>query len=167
MVTIAVNVASATKYPIIEDYMSFFNSLFGWAKPQDYKIPEQPMFTTVSVTTETKPKKPRKPRAKKTEPAPEPQAETPVAAPEVKVLKLDFDPANPRMGSLELDWNAEFIDLLKKHGYPGNSAEDVVDAWLNDICRTIIAGNNPGNVANFDNRYVNKRNLGDGKTEVS
>ena len=130
------------------------------------KKPEETKAVEAAAPPVEKIKKPRTPRVKK--PVPEPVIEEKaIAAPEVKVLKMDFDPANPRMGSLELDWNAEFIDLLKKHGYPGNSAEDVVDAWLNDICRTIIAGNNPGNVANFDNRYVNKRNLGDGKTEVS
>ena len=149
--------------------MSLFDALFGWTKPRELKIPEQPMYTVTTTVTE-KPVKPRKPRVKKPKPEPvvEPLtvAEQPVAKPEVKVLKLDFDPANPRMGSLELDWNTEFIDLLKQHGYPGNSAEDVVDAWLNDICRTIIAGNHPNNVSAFDNRYVNKRNLGDGKTEV-
>ena len=144
--------------------MSFFDFLFGSVKP--YVLPpEQPMYTSTTTVTEVKTVKPRKPRVKK--PKAEPVAAQPEAKPEVRVLKLDFDPANPRMGSLELDWNAEFIDLLKQHGYPGNSAEDVVDAWLNDICRTIIAGNNPSNISAFDNRYVNKRNLGDGKTEVS
>jgi hypothetical protein len=144
--------------------MSIIDKLFGWTKPRDHKVLEQPVFTTVTVTAETKPKKPRKPRAQKALPeAPVAVTEPAPVAPEVKVLKLDFDPANPRMGSLELDWNAEFIDLLKQHGYPGNSPEDVVDAWLNDICRTIIGQNNQAP----DNRYVNKRNLGDGMTEVS
>jgi hypothetical protein len=147
--------------------MSFFDALFGWTKSKDYKIPEQPMFTTVAVTTETKPKKTRKPRVKKTEPASDPVPEKP--APKVQVTNLNFDPKNPRLGSLELDWNDEFIQLLKQHGYAGATAEDIVDSWLNDICRTILANNYPGaNITNMDGtRYVNKRDLGDGKTEVS
>jgi hypothetical protein len=149
--------------------MSILDSLFGWAKPKESKIPEQPMYTTVTVTTESKPKKPRKPRVKK--PAPEPVAEKPAVAadPVVKVVKLDFDPANPRLGSLELDWNDEFIQLLAQHGYQGGKPEEIVDAWLNDICRTILSNQYPGsNVTNLDNaRFVKRQNLGDGKTEVS
>jgi hypothetical protein len=149
--------------------MSIIDSLFGWAKPREYKTPEQPMFTTVTVTAETKPKKPRKPRAKKPEPALEPVAEKPQVNAEVKVLKLDFDPQNPRLGSLELDWNDQFIDLLAEHGYRGGTAEELVDAWLNDICRNILANSYPGaNVTNMDgSRYVKQRDIGDGKTEVS
>lgn len=147
--------------------MSIFDSLFGWAKPRELKIPEQPMYTT--VTTEVKIKKPRKPKAKK--PAAVPVVETPVAAvdPLVKVVKLDFDPANPRLGSLELDWNDEFIQLLAQHGYQGGKPEEIVDAWLNDICRTILSNQYPGsNVTNLENaRFVKRQNLGDGKTEVS
>jgi hypothetical protein len=149
--------------------MSILDSLFGWAKPKESKIPEQPMYTTVTVTTESKPKKPRKPRVKK--PAPEPVAEKPAVAadPVVKVVKLDFDPANPRLGSLELDWNDEFIQLLAQHGYQGGKPEEIVDAWLNDICRTILNNQYPGsNVTILDNaRFVKRQNLGDGKTEVS
>ena len=149
--------------------MSFFDSLFPWAKPKEYEVPKQPMFTTVTITSEEKPKKPRKPRAKKV--APEPVAEPVVEkkAPHVAVTNLDFDPKNPRLGSLELDWNEEFIILLQDHGYTGGSAEEIVDAWLNDICRNILNNQFPGaKVTSLDAaRFVNRQNLGDGKTEVS
>jgi MFS family permease len=83
--------------------------------------------------------------------------------PEVKVLKFDFDPANPRLGSIELDWNPEFVEMLKTHGYIGNSPEEIVDQWLMDVCRTISS-----EVPYMDNvRYIQRRNLGDGKTEFS
>lgn len=143
--------------------MSLFDALFGWTKPRELKVPEQPMYTTVTVT-ETKPVKPRKPRVKK--PKPEPVAPP---APEVKVIKMDFDLNNPRLGSMELDWNDQFIELLKQHGYQGASPEDLVDAWLNDICRNIISNPFPGgNVTSLDAaRYVRRQDLGDGKTEVS
>ena len=149
--------------------MSIFDSLFGWTKPQVLKIPEQPMYTVTTTVTE-KPVKPRKPRIKK--PKPVPVVEPPpvvVAKPQVKVVKLDFDPANPRLGSLELDWNDEFIQLLAQHGYQGGKEEEIVDAWLNDICRTILNNQYPGsNVTNLDAaRFVKRQNLGDGKTEVS
>lgn len=141
--------------------MSFFDSLFGWAKPRELKVPEQPMFTT--VTTEVKVKKPRKPRVKK--PVPEPVVEKTVE-PEVKVIKMDFDPADPRQGSMELEWNAQFIKLLRQHGYAGDSEEALVDAWLNDICRNIIGQPAVGTVPEYS-RFVRRQDLGDGKTEVS
>jgi hypothetical protein len=148
--------------------MSIFDSLFGWVKPRELKIPEQPMYTSVTVT-ESKPVKPRKPRAKKSKS--EPVAETPVAVvdPQVSVVKLDFDPSNPRLGSLELDWNDEFISLLQQHGYAGAKPEDIIDAWLNDICRNILSNQFPGaSVTNIDAaRFVKRQSLGDGKTEVS
>jgi hypothetical protein len=144
--------------------MSLFDALFGWTKPRELKTPEQPMYTT--VTTEVKVKKPRKPRVKKAEPVQEPVAK---AEPRVAVTNLDFDPKNPRLGSLELDWNEEFIMLLQQHGYTGGSAEEIVDAWLNDICRNILNNQYPGaKITNIEAaRFVNRQNLGDGKTEVS
>lgn len=37
---------------------------------------------------------------------------------------------------LELDWNAEFVELLRSHGYAGESDEDIVLTWLEHIHRT-------------------------------
>jgi hypothetical protein len=111
------------------------------------------------IKKEEKPKaekKPRKPRAKKEPPA--------KAEPEVKVIKMDFDPVNPGIGSMELDWNKEFVDTLKTAGYVGSTDEDIVDAWLKDVCRT-IAGDMPGGTDNI--RYIQRRDVGGGKTEFS
>lgn len=145
--------------------MSFFDFLFGTNKPTTLP-PEQPLYTSVTVT-ESKPVKPRKPRAKKSKA--EPVAVASATEPEVKVVKLDFDPSNPRLGSLELDWNEEFIQLLQQHGYAGAKPEDIIDAWLNDICRNILSNQFPGaSVTNIDAaRFVKRQSLGDGKTEVS
>jgi len=118
-----------------------------------------------STQTSIKPKKPRTPKAKKVEEAPieEKPADT---KPEVKVLKFDFDPANPQIGSMELDWNAEFIEMLRQSGYRGVNPEALVDAWLNDIARNILA-TSQANVQNLDgSRYISRTDLGDGKTEV-
>ena len=107
------------------------------------------------TNTEQKHKKPRKKKEKpiKTEP-------------QVKVLGFDFDPKNPSMGSMELDWNAEFIEMLRQNGYRGINPEDLVDAWLNDVARNIIRTNEQ-NPPNLDTtRYVTRTNLGDGRTEI-
>ena len=109
---------------------------------------------------EPKPKKPRKPRVKKESVTEEAPAKV---DPEVKVLKLEFDPTNPRMGSMELDWNKEFIETLRAAGYQGAKEEDIVDAWLKDVCKTIA-----GEIPYFDNvRYIQRRDVGGGKTEFS
>ena len=110
--------------------------------------------------------KPKKPRVKKKKPVPPPKQE-----PRVDVLKFDFDPKNPRIGSIELDWNSEFVELLTEHGYYGNTEEEIVDLWLNDVCKTIIANQFPGAAANAaalaGANMVNRKKVGEGKTEVS
>jgi hypothetical protein len=135
--------------------------MFNWFNK---KKEDQKEIQPVAVKTVAE-KKPKKPRIKKVKPA------ATKVEPRVDVLKFDFDPANPRIGSIELDWNQEFVDLLMSHGYQGATAEDIVDAWLNDVCRTIIANQFPGTAANAATlaaaNIVNRKNLGDGKTEFS
>lgn len=107
---------------------------------------------------------PKKPRVKKKKPVPQPKVE-----PKVEVLKFEFDPANPRLGSIELDWNSEFVELLTKHGYKGPTAEDIVDAWLNDVCKTIVENQYQGSNVSasvMNSVFVTKKSIGDGKVEV-
>lgn len=132
-------------------------------------IPNQAEAQPKIEVAEPKPKKLRKPRVKK--PKPEPVTEplvieeeiTAKPAPEVKVLKLDFDPANPAIGSMELEWNAEFVETLVAAGYKGQTDESIVDQWLMDVCKTISQ-----EVPYMDNiRYIQRRDVGGGKTEFS
>jgi hypothetical protein len=59
--------------------------------------------------------------------------------PWVKVLDVEFaDPSHPSIGSMELDWNEQFIEMLKENGYSGRNAEDIVDMWFRDLCRGVI-----------------------------
>ena len=84
--------------------------------------------------------------------------------PWVKVLDMNVNPDNPRNGFFELDWNDEFVNMLKQSGYEGGSEEEIVDRWFQTLCRTI--GNEQGiDVAGSGYVQVNRRN--DGKTEVS
>ena len=148
--------------------MGFLNKLFGKLTNNDANasavITESAPLA--STQTSTKLKKPRTPKAKKVvEETPTPQTE-----PQVHVLKFDFDPANPQIGSMELDWNAEFIEMLRQHGYNGVNPEALVDAWLNDVARNILASNPPpaNPPTNSDGaRYVNRRDVGDGRSEIS
>ena len=84
--------------------------------------------------------------------------------PMVKVLNLNVNPDNPRNGFFELDWNDEFVNMLKQNGYEGASDTEIVDRWFQTLCRTI------GNEQQVDiggSGYININRTPDGKTEVS
>jgi hypothetical protein len=67
-----------------------------------------------------------------------------------------------------MDWNDHFIKKLRSMGYPGESDEVVVDLWFQSVCRNILTETWEQEVANRDNvRYISRRDLGNGKTEVS
>jgi hypothetical protein len=122
------------------------------------------------VISQEQPSEPKKIKKKVTRPKVkkkpvEAAPEINILKPDVKILKFDFDPANPKMGSLELDWNKEFIKLLIDHGYRGNSDEELVDKWLNDVCRNIAL--NSSEMLQDNIRYIQRKDLGDGKTEFS
>jgi hypothetical protein len=89
--------------------------------------------------------------------------------PYVDIVKVELDADNPSYGSFELDWNEHFVKKLRDLGYPGDSDEVVVDLWFQSVCRNILMETYEQDAANRgDNiRYINRRDLGDGKTEVS
>lgn len=114
---------------------------------------------------EEKPKKTSKPKKS------EKQIATDKGEPYINVIGLEVDKANPNYGSFELDWNEYFIRSLREKGYPGRTDEDVVDLWFQNVCRNVLLETyeqEQANIAQSDNvRYINRKNLGDGKTEVS
>lgn len=58
--------------------------------------------------------------------------------PWVNVLELGVDPSNAKAGYIELDWNDHFVKMLHANGYVGQSDEDVVNKWFNDVCKTVL-----------------------------
>lgn len=83
----------------------------------------------------------------------------------IAVVETHVNDQNPRNGFFELDWNEYFILQLKTAGYYGDTDEEIVDKWFQDLCRGI--GSEEG--VNMDRRgsgYINVNNLGNGKTEV-
>ena len=42
-------------------------------------------------------------------------------------------------GYFELDWNEDFVGLLGEAGYAGETPEQIVDLWFNDLCRSVAA----------------------------
>ena len=88
--------------------------------------------------------------------------------PWVDILSVDIDEENPNFGSFELDWNDFFIINLRKKGYPGKSDEDVVDNWFRDVCRNVVMETYEQESNLADNiKYINRKDLGNGRSEVS
>lgn len=96
---------------------------------------------------------------------------TAAGEPHIEIVAMELNTDNPSLGSFELDWNAQFIKKLRAMGYPGPTDEVVIDLWFQDVCRNILLETYEQEQANRavgDNiRYISRRDLGGGKTEVS
>lgn len=85
--------------------------------------------------------------------------------PWVQVLTTHVNKENVRNGFFELDWNEYFISDLRSAGYIGQTDEEVVDKWFQELCKNVAMTEN----VNMDKRgagYVNRALRDDGLTEV-
>lgn len=112
------------------------------------------------VTSERKPTKQKKTLSEK-------EAATAAGKPYIHIVSLDLDPKDPNIGSVELDWNPLFINLLVQMGYRGHSDEQLVDQWFQNMCRNILMETWEQELADPTKRSVQRRDLGGGRTEVS
>jgi hypothetical protein len=87
--------------------------------------------------------------------------------PWVQVLNIEVDPDNPGAGAFELDWNDIFVARLIKSGYQGKTDADIVDNWFQDVCRNVVLETFEQEQADPEVRKSNRRDLGNGRTEVS
>jgi len=96
-------------------------------------------------------------------------AATKKGEPYVSVVSVELDPDNVGNGAFELDWNDVFVARLVKAGYEGRDDAAIVDRWFQDICRNVIMENYEQWEANQapETRIVQRRDLGDGRSEVS
>ena len=127
---------------------------------------------TPKPKTETSAPKAKKPRAnakKKVAEDPEKAKATKRGEPWVKVLSMELDPNDPGMGAFELDWNDKFVSNLVRAGYQGKTDSDIVDNWFQSVCRNVVLETWEQEQADPDNRQRtnNRRDLGNGRTEVS
>jgi hypothetical protein len=84
----------------------------------------------------------------------------------IAVLDTKVNKDNVKNGFFELDWNELFIVELRLAGYYGETDEEIVDKWFQDLCRNIGAESG----VDMDRRgsgYINVNNLGQGKSEIS
>jgi len=94
--------------------------------------------------------------------------------PYVAILSVELDPENIGNGAFELDWNDKFITNLVRAGYQQKAGEEetvIVDRWFADVCKNVLSENFEQWEANqpYDARprNVDRKDLGNGKTEVS
>lgn len=86
--------------------------------------------------------------------------------PWVCVLDTHVNKDNIRNGFFELDWNALFIEDLKKAGYgfDGDPEEEIVDRWFRDLARNMLGED--GLDTSRGAGYINVNRLPGGKAEV-
>jgi hypothetical protein len=91
--------------------------------------------------------------------------------PWVSIISVELDPENIGNGAFELDWNEKFITNLVRAGYKGKTDADMVDQWFANVCKNVIAENYEQWEANQPigdrPREIIRRDIGDGRTEVS
>jgi hypothetical protein len=119
--------------------------------------------TPVKVRAEPKSKAPEKT---------EKELATEKNEPYVSIVRMDIDPNNLHQGAFELDWNEIFVARLVKAGYmmkPDDVDADIVDRWFQNICRHVVMETWEQEQAmnKYSNQYVNSRDIGGGRTEVS
>ena len=113
------------------------------------------------------------PREKKVkeEPKTAKQLATEANEPYVAVLRMDVDPNNLHQGAFELDWNEIFVARLVKAGYmmkKDDADSDIVDRWFQNVCRHVVMETwEQEEAIRNSGVYVQTRNIGDGRSEVS
>ena len=96
---------------------------------------------------------------------------TALGEPYVDIISVELDPTNVGNGAFELDWNEIFLAKLIRAGFQGKTDADIVDNWFKTICRNVLAEEYEQWEANQPMedrpRVVERRDLGNGRTEVS
>ena len=111
-------------------------------------------------------------RVLKESPKSEKEIATAAGEPYVAILKMDIDPNNLHQGSFELDWNEIFVSRLVKAGYmikPNDLDVDIVDRWFQTVCRHVVmeTWEQEQAIIKGAGQYVNTRDIGNGRSEVS
>jgi len=88
--------------------------------------------------------------------------------PWVEILNMELNPDDPGQGAFELDWNDKFVANLVRAGYQGKTDQDIVDNWFQTICRNVVLETWEQEQADPEKRRTsNRRDLGNGRTEIS
>ena len=113
---------------------------------------------------------------KKEKPKPKAKKKTPMdiatanGEPYINIVKMDVDFDNVGDGAFEMEWNDIFVARLIKAGYqmkPNDKDSDIVDRWFQTVCRNVVMETFEQQEAMNPGMKTNKRDLGDGKSEIS
>lgn len=128
----------------------------------------------------TGPAKPKKKKAPLKNPLQDTTAKDKATAlnePYVAILSVDIDPNNINSGAFTLDWNDKFLLNLIKAGYKTKDDDTdaiIVDRWFHMVCRNIVLemyeqqqADPTNRDPDLDTRIINRRPLGDGRSEIS
>lgn len=115
---------------------------------------------------------PAEPRPAKTPEKSEKDQYTERGEPWVQVLRIDVDPNNLHQGAFELDWNEIFVARLVKAGYmmkKDDTDAEIVDRWFQNVCRHVVmeTWEQEQAIKKSYGPYVQERDIGDGRREVS
>ena len=141
-----------------------FNKIKGWFG-KNAKVNQKPIIS--------RPKAPPMPPVQKAKEPEKTQKElaTEKGEPYVAVLSMDVDPNNLHQGAFELDWNDIFVARLVKAGYmmkPADTDGEIVDRWFQNVCRHVVMETwEQEQAIKNSGMYVQKRDLGDGRSEIS
>jgi hypothetical protein len=87
--------------------------------------------------------------------------------PWVEIIGMEIDETDPGQGAFELDWNDIFVAKLVRAGYQGKTDQDIVDNWFKTVCRNVVTETYEQDQADPEKRNERRRDLGNGRTEVS
>ena len=69
--------------------------------------------------------------------------------PWIGIIDQGFDETQGVNGVyFEFDWNIQWIDYLRMNGYTGNSEEEIVERWFQDVCKATAATVMPEEIDN-------------------
>ena len=96
--------------------------------------------------------------------------------PYVNVIGMEVDPNDINSGAFELDYNDKFVLNLIKSGYRMKDTDTdqmIVDRWFQQVCRNIALElyeqqqADPTNRHRTEPRIVSRKDLGNGRSEIS
>lgn len=131
-----------------------------------FKRKEKVIETTVSKENVEQDKKKSAETTKKTKKS-DKELATERGEPYISILSMDVDPTDINSGAFEFDWNDKFIANLQRAGYQGRTDADLVDQWFQNVCRNVVLETYEQYEAmKNDSRYMQSRDLGDGRREI-
>lgn len=136
----------------------------GWIQDLGNKILQRSAKDNKKTHAETKSDRPARKKTEK-------DLANERSEPYVAIVSMDINPDNLHEGAFELDWNDKFIANLVRAGYqmqPNEPENIIVDRWFQNVCRHVVMETwEQEEAIKQSGIYVQTRDIGDGRSEVS